>query len=295
MTIRACRMQTCNCDLSETSNSVKFDYEVLESANKDDPISLYKDLVGGGYLRDIGSYYPGQYNLMLKSIRPTRSAGKSSMKRDDVSGEKCYVWKVTVDYSKPESSDDAGNQQAARIDASTESVDVALACDLDGRWNTNSAGEWFSDPLIFKQPNRVWSFQRREYYNPEQKASWFLYRLNQNAIWGCDPYTLYCREIRTSHSCSDIYWDVTYEIAFRIDGWLIRKADCGYCTLSDGALWRILNDDGSPLETPKLLNGYGQILSDGQPPVYRDYRCNGLNDFSKLELPDPFSESYLLQ
>lgn len=91
------------------------------------------------------------------------------------------------------------------------------------------------------------------------------------------------------------YWKHHFEFMIRlakdpmdgeIIGWRRRIADQGFYSLAGG--WngnpadkqRLLDRDGEPVTTPQLLNGFGGVLPDGDPPVFNIFETKKMRDFS---------------
>lgn len=176
------------------------------------------------------------------------------------------------------------------IDASPESETCALPFDLDGTPNVNSLGEWFDDPLNVEFGRLALTFRRRETANPWPRALEFWNAINAEPIWGCDVATLKVKAIvpTLELTTGGRRWNVSYSIVYRSLGWLVKRADAGFYATGTTGVYRILNDDGSPKESPTLLNGAGAELAPGASPVYRTFRVNPWKDFGALNLPNPF-------
>lgn len=274
-------LTSMSSDLNAKSCTARYEFELLDSANSQNAVALYSEAVSKHRLPVVGGILNG---FIVTSVRPQRSGAKSGMRNHK--GQDCFVWNVSVECGGLEDNKETIGDWT--ISSSTEWEDISLPYDANGQLNKNSAGEWFTDALVYRMPIRVWKFSRKQNFNPENTARYFVGCLNLDTLWGCDPYTLLCRDFTYSHSQKTRYWDVNIDIACRADTWLVRKADCGFTCLFYGVPNRILNQDGSPIESPKLLDGAGGILNSDTPPVMKNYRVNALNRFGYLNLPNPF-------
>lgn len=270
-------------------------WNVLDQWNKRHPMELLEAFpikVGHRYVDGItGHTYGGMY-------------AQSVTAKPDGMRNKRYSWIVTVEYgpkATPEQ-EQPSVKDSQTISASTEFHEVACFADYDGQWNANSAGQFFEDALIDERPVRVFRWKRKEYFNPEKKAAQYERSINAEPIWGFPPATLFCRSITTTQNISyydelgslqTSAWDVDYEIAYNPEGWFIIKADCGYYALNkQSELETIRNEDGSPIETPYLLDGRGRVLSKGATPITRPYRMIRWQLFSGLRLRSPTYDPY---
>lgn len=199
----------------------------------------------------------------------------------------------SADESGGDESENAENETILTIDASPESESCALPFDLDGAANVNSLGEWFDDPLNVEFGRLALTFKRRERSNPWPRALEFWNAINSEPIWGCLPATLKVKAIVPSLELTTggRRWNVLYSIVYRSLGWLVKRADAGFYATGPRGVYRVLNDDGSPKESPTLLNGAGAELAPGAEPVYRTFRVNPWKDFATLNLPNPFDPS----
>lgn len=178
------------------------------------------------------------------------------------------------------------------VDASTEAEKYAVPFDLDGVANVNSVGEWFSDPLNVEYGRIRLTFKRRERRNPWPIALDYWNAINSEPLWGCLPATVKVDSILPALDLTTggTRWNVVYNLTYRALGWLEKRADAGfYARDANGFFYRILNADGSPKETPTLLDGKGGVLPAGAEPVFQTFRLNAYRDLNALGLPNPFT------
>lgn len=197
---------------------------------------------------------------------------------------------VYLDAPQAPSTSEAQEKTLFQFSTSIELEDYATACDLDGLWNVNSLGDFFSDPLIFKYGILNLQYQFREYANPLALSRDFFQAINDASWYGFDRDTVKCSDIsfNATSTTSGTYYDTTYKLQYRPRGWKIDKADSGFYYAAGGVVHRALNADGSPTSDPVLLNGQGGLLASGSP-VFRYFRMNPEKNFDALDLPDPFN------
>lgn len=186
-------------------------------------------------------------------------------------------------------------EQIISITLGTEEDPYSVPVDLDGKWNRNSAGEFFNDPLTVKCGIATFTFTRKEFRNPYHRALQFWNTINSSTLWGFLRHHLRCTKILPSltYTNKKAYWNVIYELQFRALSWIERRVDCGYYVRGNGnTLYRAMNADGSPTDQPILLNGYGGPLDTRTriEPVYKEFRTYQEADLSLLNLPNPFDE-----
>ena len=172
--------------------------------------------------------------------------------------------------------------------AQIEQEETAGAVDLDGKYNVNSLGLFYDDPLIFKRGTLAMKYSRREYTNPLALIPTFTNAINSRAMWFCDVGTLRVVDITATinESVNETSYNVDYNLAFRPQGWAVVKPNSSYYIRSGNNLTRALNSDGSPTETPTLIALDGTPLTTGTPP-YRAFRVYPFADLTALDLPDP--------
>ena len=194
----------------------------------------------------------------------------------------------TVENVEDTSDTGEGAQTILNFSAQLEQEDVAGAVDMDGKWNVNSLGLFFDDPLMFKTGTLAMSYSRREFVNPLLKLANFTNCLNSTPIWWCPAGTLRVADITTSIQETDVgsSYDVTYKLLYRPSGWAVEKPNSSFYVKSGNSFVRALNDDGSPVESPVFIALDGTRLSTGTPP-FRSFRVYPVADLNLLGLPDP--------
>ncbi|MBR5243733.1 MAG: hypothetical protein IKW13_05815 [Thermoguttaceae bacterium] len=173
--------------------------------------------------------------------------------------------------------------------ASIATEDYSLPADLNGRFNVNSLGEWFADPIIYKSGVLELRYRREEFSNPLAKICDFHNATNSDAWGGFAPGTLkaeitYSAETRAESTS----FDVDYKISWRPRGWNDVKANAGLYAKSGERVVRVTNADGSPTESPVLLAADGTRLPTGSEPLYLTFRTMFPKPFAALGLPSPF-------
>lgn len=290
------KMTAFDSDLSSTSvyvnglNIVKVAGSVTYNVVIDSPEQAPVAASGDPRLPRLGSTY---------SERGSELTGTTYLRLNASQTGRCgkyFLWKYK--YSLGTVSNAAATTQEKdgtilTISASTEAEQVANACDLDGVWNVNSLGEWYQEPLNVNYGILTFTFVRREYENPWLKAMDFWETINDGQTWGVFPAaSLKVASIipTMTQTESQTYWDVNYQIKYRALGWLLKKANCGFYARSPllPNPYRILNSDGSPVESPALLNVDGSLLPPGAAPIFQTFRLNRYADFNDLNLPSPF-------
>lgn len=165
-----------------------------------------------------------------------------------------------------------------------------------GKAIVNSAGQTF-DPSI-----------ERVYYDltitiNRNEPDWDLARQvqYQNAINEDDFYIAYRKRkylIRKGQARmanigaegrfenSITFFEATYEIQIREDGWGRRVLDEGRMELNNGDIPQrpIRDSEGQPVTYPVMLDGVGQKLANGATPVFLEFTLNKQRVFGDLKL-----------
>lgn len=206
-----------------------------------------------------------------------------------------YLWEITYTIEGATSNSTAetqdGGEDATTIlnfSAQIEQTDVAGGVDLDGKWNVNSLGLFFEDPLIFKSGILALNYSRREYSNPLLKLANFTNAINATPVWWAPPRTLRVADITTTitETEASTSYDVSYKLAYKPDGWDLIKPNSSYYVRNGNTYARALNADGSPTDAPVFIAADGTQLTTGTPPS-RSFRVYPLADLNLLNLPDP--------
>ena len=122
-------------------------------------------------------------------------------------------------------------------------------------------------------------------------------RVNSNSMWGLGPrciklakwdYTL------QYYGACFAYFQNTLELAIDVDGWDKPVLDQGFRKKvgvdDDGnAIYEtfVSSKDRGPLNHPRMLDGAGDTLPDGDPPEWLTPEVLEETDFSLLGFPDP--------
>lgn len=210
-----------------------------------------------------------------------------------------FRWEITYtiggEFSKNQQSTGGGTEQQPptllSFSTSMELEDYASAVDLDGLWNTNSMGEFFADPIIYKTGILGLKYQRREYSNPLWKIRNFFQTINSVEWYGFSAGTVKVADISFSatQTTAETTYDVSYTLQFRPRGWNVVKANSGLYEVVGTSVVRATNADGSPTDGPVLLALNGTRLSPGATVPTLSLRTNQTADLYDLGLPDPFS------
>lgn len=249
--------------LSDTySGASNTDVNAILSANGLPP---YRDTIGSSRARGY-----------IQSFQVQRSGA------DRVNGK--YKWTVTANVGHDEKKQESGSVVSlASISRSSEVIQRVRAADVNGLVNMNSVGDMYEDGLVQNVPIPVWTFSIKLSFNPECWAKWEK-NINLYPLWGYNTAELLFDSLSYSHDSINEYWDTNVVIKANPFGWNVLKADAGYYYLYNGYPVRILNDDGSPKETPTLLNGMGGISTVA---VYKEFQNQPAFDMSLLGLPRP--------
>lgn len=208
-----------------------------------------------------------------------------------------WRWEITYTLggefaNAPQPSPGSGNSETIlNFSTSTELEEIASAVDLDGKWNANSIGDFFADPIIYRTGILNLNYSRREYSNPLQRIFDYFQTVNASAWHGFAAGTVLCSDIsfKATETTAETTYDVDYKLQFRAKGWTVDKANSGFYYMAGGVKTRALNDDGSPTEEPVLLALDGTKLAPGATPIFQAFTVHPSADFDGLGLPDPFA------
>jgi hypothetical protein len=196
-------------------------------------------------------------------------------------GDSLLLYLVTVKYFVPSSEQQAAPFQLPADVWSGGSGVTSAPCwkDIAGNPITNSAGVALPD-LTMEQAELSVSLTRcygdlsflgilESYTNT----------LNNDTFLGCPKFTWKCQGGRFSKKTENadgatfVYWEVSYDFAYRKDTWFLKPLDIGYSQLVDGEgnptgsgqyTAAILGQDKKPIKEPASLSG-GVAVDAGTP------------------------------
>jgi hypothetical protein len=125
----------------------------------------------------------------------------------------------------------------------------------------------------------------------------FKNRVNSNVMWGCAARTIkmirWDYELLYHGACLEYFHNVL-EFGINTDGWDPRIPDQGFREKlgvdSDGTrMYKtfVSEQDHGPLKQPRMLDGAGSPLPDGDPIEWLEPEVLEETDFSTLGLPNP--------
>jgi hypothetical protein len=182
--------------------------------------------------------------------------------------------------------------------------DYYVRKDLQGRAIANSAGTLYDGGLPVKVRGGECTITLNRDGNPAATCTLYSYVSNSQVWYGVDVWNALIGKIEAQQVAEEFqgnvvnYWQMTFPIAFRRDGWRHRLIDHGAKKkVPDPAhagkfkQEQIFDDHGFPVHQ-SLLDGSGQPLVSGIDPI--EYPAGGFQvydevDFSVLALPNPFA------
>lgn len=263
---------------------------VTYAAFSDDPADSSMNVMQSARLPALGAYYCDERGTTWAGVTYSDRSARYIGPRGNY-----FMWEVSYTLSGSPKRESSGEEEEEdtvilNFDASVETYDEADGVDLDNKYNVNSLGFFFEDPLIFKKGILNLNYQRREYSNPLSTILNYLGCINGSGLWGFPIGTVRLSDMSYSSTVteSETTYDVTYRLQYKTAGWNIVKANSSYYYTYNGQMYRALNNDGSPKETPVLIAVDGSLLADGVAPPTRSFRIYNYADLNDLNLPSPF-------
>lgn len=261
---------------------------VVYAAFSDSPQDASLDVMHSSRLPSLGAVYVDERGVAWPGVTYSERTARYIGVRGNY-----FLWEVTYTLTGSTQEQPEGGDEESVIlnfDASVETYDEADGVDLDYKFNTNSLGFFFEDPLIFKRGILNLNFQRREDSNPLTTMMNYLGCINSETLWNFPPATVRLADMSYTSTVTETAttYDVTYRLQYKTATWNILKANTSYYYAYNGSLYRALNDDGSPRETPLLIGVDGSVLPSGVAPPTRSFRVYPYADLNDLNLPDPF-------
>lgn len=265
--------------VGEISGAIK--YEALSDTPYESPLAVLSSAllpqVGDMYVEG-GIVFP---NVFFKEASP------------QYVGPFGNCWKWAIDYTlggdDQEEQEEDGDEVITNFSISVDREEYATAFDLDNQANCNSLGEMFADPLIIQNAIVNFNFQRKEYANPIPRMNRFFNTHNGTTFWDFPPGTWKVAEMtaNATEKQSGTEWETSYKLQYRRRGWAIEKANTGFYYNAGTSITRALNEDGSPVDEPIILNADGTKWTGGVVPC-KYFRVTYPEDFYALNLPNPF-------
>ncbi|MDR1382783.1 MAG: hypothetical protein LBJ67_02885 [Planctomycetaceae bacterium] len=183
----------------------------------------------------------------------------------DVPPDGVVRWHVSQKFSnqanKAVSQSATSTDDKIKISMSVENETEPFIRDvITGNMVVNSAGQFFNPPPEKTKKIIVYSISREIFLNPLMKAKNYSNVVNADAFYGAAPGTLL---MNMTCNYDGNTWTETYEIRERLEGWETYLLDTGYEEIVGGELRKILDDDGTPVSEPAMLNGTGQKAPNG--------------------------------
>jgi hypothetical protein len=216
-------------------------------------------------------------------------------------------WKAKQNFSSknPQSPDVPPENAKVTVTTYTEYEEIAFHRDVYGKLVRNSAGQFFDPQPSTKLRIHCYAVSRREAGNPLWKIKQYSGTVNYDSFWGFLPGWALLDSV-TSHYDGEKWSDVTYlfKMKERVDSpagmmmdnnalasnaWALFYLDTGYESYNNGQLEKILGSDGTPINEPALLNGYGRFSDDGTAHSVGPFRKYEFAKFAPLQLPNIFN------
>lgn len=291
ITFRALLSEDAAITTSYGGMTVRREYRVIDDAVKDDSWQLFQNWKAYGkvnpdtgnteYGEKPGDAYFGNSQTLCKTVKPKRE-GK------DKDGKGGYYWIVTVEYQPNDfQSSSTFTDTTQKITYSSgEDDNTDGRYDLDGKPNVNSVGDFFENKLPLKNIFHVYNYS----FTATATQAQLIYSANNTTnsdIWFTRPIgTCLLRNFKADrflYTQNEFRYNVSFEIAYNLNGWKYYQADCGYYD-DNGPLYE---EDGAQRSTPELLDGNGEVLPPGDDPFLIDFKIYGSSSFTALTLDDP--------
>lgn len=231
---------------------------------------------------NIGDAYPGD---------PELKASRFRVRASDSSG---LLWTVTWEYkpdpgtpAEPPDPQNPPQGVPGKPDiwsGSSSVVTVPIYKDRDGNVIKNTAGDPLEDVTAEQAEERLSLTRTYETHGAWMGAAkGYTNAINSDQWNGGEPGTWKCQgcskklNIEKTEQGTFIYWEVTWEFAWRRDGWQPKPWNIGFHELSaqdengetipDGFRRVAIKDrDGKAIRQPVALDENGEAKAAGQPP-----------------------------
>lgn len=244
----------------------------------DDPATSLLTIINAPGL-NYGDAHPDDASVFLDSYdcKPTDESG--------------MLYLLSVEYRKQTPEDQSeNNDEPGALDfrppvwgGSSSVTSQAVYKDRDGEVLKNSAGDPLEDLAADTAEERLtltqyyylhtdWMQLARDYTNAINSDAWNGGAATEWKCQGCSKKL----NIENKNGTTIVYWEVTWEFAYKKDGWLLRCWDIGFAQLVDAngepssqgtQRAQIKGQDGKAVRQPVGLDGAGMAVAAGQPPA----------------------------
>lgn len=190
-------------------------------------------------------------------------------------------WICTADYGTYNPSIFPQNplQWPLKISWGTTKFERVVMYDAAANAVLNSAGQYFDPPLTADDSRINLKIERNQAYFDASVVAIYKDALNADVFFGGAPGTWKVEGITAdleynndSGTPDGFYYKVTYTFEYRAEGWNSPVLDQGLYQLDgSGNLTPILDDNGSPVTQPALLDGTGHELPSTGTPTFISY------------------------
>jgi hypothetical protein len=175
----------------------------------------------------------------------------------------------------------------ADVSWSTVRIKRPLTVDNAGEPIVNSAGDPFDPPLEYEQVNLIFTVVKNRATHDAEALRGYINAIN-SATWLQFPAkSLRCNDITATREFenSGFFWRVTFIFEYQARLWNpLKVLDAGYRELFLFEHQRITDQFGAPPSRPVLLDGNGEQLPVGDPPVFLEFNVYDEADFKDFRL-----------
>jgi hypothetical protein len=181
-------------------------------------------------------------------------------------------YEVTVSYGPQNPSP---LQQSPKMSLSFTTDDQQIEYDFQNRPVINSVGDPFAEMITRKVYSANLTYVRNQVNYDPLTALWYGGAVNSDYFLGAPPG--FCRLVAipfTEQEDEEFgdYFTVSYEFEFCGFGFKKRVLNQGKRQKINGKIKTILNDDGTEISEPVLLDSQGKKLAAGAPPVFLEFQ-----------------------
>lgn len=199
---------------------------------------------------------------------------RSAVCRDDNGLE----WIATAEYGPYDPNLNPRNPTERRLKVNwiADQVEQIADVDKDGLAIANSAGD-VPEPALTEEKSRpILQIVRCQRTFNARLVQEYSDAINSDVWMGADPFTVRCKPIvgtLTWDADEGDYWEVTYQFAYKAEGWVRKWVDAGkrqLVTISGTTYLTPILKGGVPVSDPVPLDGKGKALAVGGTPRIRE-------------------------
>lgn len=192
-------------------------------------------------------------------------------------------WKVAVEFASREKVNNPLNDPPT-IELVFAQSEKLLERDINGKALRNSVGDRFDDVITREDSQPILRITRNEPVSQALFGVDFRDTINRTTWMGAPRRTVKFQPptLRSQYDANiGVYFEKSYEFKFSDETWRFILLNQGYYEKNGTDRVRILDKNGDPMQTPLALSQAGEVLEEGESPVFLEF-----DGYREITFPD---------